>query len=254
MSWVELLDGILMSDGNLTIPGQCHYPRYQQTCKEPTFLQWVGSWLPTESRISGPHAAGKYQYWLLSTKTNAVYAPAYQHWYPQAKKRLPSNLHVTPELLLTEYLGDGFLLADAQKKLQHIEFGTYGFEEQSLIELLPKLKQENLDFRRLPNNALYLRGSQVKAFLKYIGSCPVPALSYKWSAIEVRDIPWRRIIAVEPKDTASRSGGPVTITLECGHIFCKPASKLRSGRTGMAICGLCEAKNMMPTPDALSAL
>jgi len=252
MSWIELLDGILMSDGNLTIPGQCRYPRYQQTCKEPTFLQWVSSWLPTESRITGPHPSGKYQYWLLSTRTNAVYTSIYQHWYPQGKKRLPLDLQITPELLLTEYLGDGFLSADAEKQLQHLEFGTYGFDEQSVNELLPKLRQKGLDFRRLPNNALYLRGSQVKLFLEYIGLCPVPALSYKWSAIEVRDIPWRRIIAVEPQEIASRRGGPVIITLECGHIFRKPASKLRSARTGMAICGHCEAKNTTRTSDALS--
>ena len=185
MSWIELLDGILMSDGNLTIPGQCHYPRYQQTCKEPTFLEWVRSWLPTDSRISGPHPSGKYQYWLLSSRTNAIYAPAFQHWYPEGKKRLPADLQISPELLLTEYLGDGFLLADAQKKLQHLELGTYGFEEQSVIGLLPKLKQQKLDFRRLPNNALSLRGSQVINFLRYVGPCPVLALSYKWSAISV---------------------------------------------------------------------
>ena len=248
MSWIELLDGILMSDGNLTIPGQCHYPRYQQTCKEPTFLEWVRSWLPTDSRISGPHPSGKYQYWLLSSRTNAIYAPAFQHWYPEGKKRLPADLQISPELLLTEYLGDGFLLADAQKKLQHLELGTYGFEEQSVIGLLPKLKQQKLDFRRLPNNALSLRGSQVINFLRYVGPCPVLALSYKWSAISIRDIPWRRIVLVEPQDIARRSGGAVLITLGCGHIFRKPASKLRSDHTGMAICGLCEASNMTPKP------
>jgi len=239
MSWNELLYGILMSDGNLTIPGQCHYPRYQQTCKEPTFLQWVSSWLPTESRISGPHSAGKYQYWLLSTRTSAIYAPFYAHWYPQRKKKLPADLEISPNLLLTEYLGDGFLLADAQKKVQHVELGTYGFEEQSLINLLPKLKQHSLGFRRLPNNALYLRGSQVKSFLEYIGPCPVPSLSYKWQAFEVIELLWRLIVSVEQVETFNRPGGAVQVTLECGHSFRKPASRLRSSRTNMAICPLC---------------
>ena len=239
MSWIELLDGILMSDGNLTIPGQCHCPRYQQTCKEPTFLQWVSSWLPTESRISGPHLSGNYHYWLLSTKTSAVYAPFYVRWYPHRKKKLPADLEVSPNLLLTEYLGDGFLLADAQKKIQHIELGTYGFEEQSVFDLLPKLKDKGFGFRRLPNNVLYLRGSQVKSFLQYVGSCPVPALAYKWQSFEVVELLWRLIVSVEQVETFNRPGAAVQVTLECGHSFRKPASRLRSSRTNMAICPLC---------------
>lgn len=239
MSWKELLDGILMSDGNLTIPGQCHYPRYQQTCKEPTFLQWVNSWLPTESRVSGPHPAGRYKYWLLSTRTSVIYAPFYAHWYPNGKKVLPEDLEISPELLLTEYLGDGFLLADIQKKVQHVEFGTYGFEEKAVINLLPKLKQQDLEFRRLPNNALYLRGSQVKSFLEYIGPCPVPSLFYKWQAFEVARLLWRSIVSIEQVETRNRPGAAVQVTLECGHSFRKPASRLRSSRTNMAICPLC---------------
>ncbi len=239
MSWTELLDGILMSDGNLTIPGQCHYPRYQQTCKEPTFLQWVSSWLPTESRISGPHPSGPYQYWLLSTRTSPIYTPFFQHWYPQGKKKLPADLTVTPDLLLTEYLGDGFLLADAKKKLQRIELGTYGFDRQSLLELLPKLEQAGLTFQLKPNNALHLRGGRVKTFLDYVRPCPVPALAYKWQSIEVADLLWRRIMAVEPVEIFNRPGAAVQITLECGHRFRKPASRLRSPSTNLMICGLC---------------
>ena len=240
MSWIELLDGILMSDGNLTIPGQCRSPRYQQTCKEPTFLEWVGSWLPTGSRISGPHAAGKYQYWLLSTRTDPIYMPFYNHWYPNGKKRLPSDLKITPSLLLTEYLGDGFLQADAYKKLQHIELGTYGFAPESLLELLPKLSQQGLEFRRKPNNALHLRGGCVQKFLDYIGPCPVPALAYKWQSIFVADLLWRRIIATEQVATCKSPGSAVRVTLECGHSFREPASRVRSPRTNLMICSLCE--------------
>lgn len=240
MSWIELLDGILMSDGNLTTPGQCRSPRYQQTCKEPTFLEWVASWLPTPSRISGPHPSGKYQYWLLSTRTDPIYTPFYDRWYPNGKKRLPPDLEITPDLLLTEYLGDGFLLADADKKLQHIELGTYGFDQQSLLELLPKLSQQGLEFRLKPNNALNLRGGCVKKCLDYVGPCPVPALAYKWRSILVADLLWRRIITTEQVATLNRSGAAVRVTLECGHSFRKPASRLRSPRTNLMICSLCE--------------
>ena len=228
-----------MSDGNLTVPGQCRSPRYQQTCKEPTFLEWVGSWLPTASRISGPHPSGKYQYWLLSTRTDPIYAPFYYRWYPNGKKHLPPDLEMTPSLLLTEYLGDGFLLANAAKKHQHIELGTYGFSEQSLLELLPKLSGQGLDFRLKPNNALNLRGGCVKKFLDYVGPCPVPALAYKWQSIFVAYLLWRRIIATERIETRSRFGAAIQVTLECGHSFRKPASRLRSPRTNLTICSLC---------------
>lgn len=240
MSWIELLDGILMSDGNLTVPGQCHFPRYQQTCKEPTFLDWVSSWLPTASRISGPHSSGKYYYWLLSTRTNPVYMPVYRRWYPNRKKRLPADLDITPSLLLTEYLGDGFLMANSEKKLQHIELGTYGFDRASLTELLPKLSDQELDFRLKSNNALNLRGGLVKKFLDYIGPCPVPALAYKWQSILVADLLWRRITTAEQVVTLNRAGAAVQVTLECGHSFRKPASRLRSPKTNLMICSLCK--------------
>jgi len=258
MSWIELLDGILMSDGNLTIPGQCHFPRYQQTCKEPTFLEWVSSWLPTLSRVTGPHPSGKYQYWLLSTKTNAIYTSAYQHWYPQGKKHLPDDLKITPKLMLTEYLGDGFLHVDAAKKLQHIELGTYGFKEAAVLDLLPKLQQQGLDFRRKSNNALNLRGGRVQSFLDYIGPCPVPALSYKWNCIKVADLMWRKIEIVEKAESLTRHGSVVHITLECGHAFRRPLSRLRSPRTNLMICHVCRSllKQQMRrnrlTPDASS--
>lgn len=228
-----------MSDGNLTIPGQCRSPRYQQTCKEPTFLEWVASWLPTESRISGPHPSGKYQYWLLSTRTSPLYTPVYERWYPYGKKRLPADLNISPHLLLTEYLGDGFLLADEEKKLQHIEFGTYGFKKDDLVGLVAKLQRQGLEFRLTAKNALYLRGGRVKSFLDYIGPCPVVALGYKWRWFVVEDRQWRRIISVESQETHNRPGNAVKIMLECGHWFRKPASRLRSGSTNMTICHTC---------------
>ncbi len=240
MSWIELLDGILMSDGNLTVPGQCHYPRYQQTCKEPTFLEWVASWLPTESRISGPHPSGKYQYWLLSTRTSPIYVSAYQYWYPQGKKLLPSDLQVTPSLLLNEYLGDGFLMANPEKQVQHIEFGTYGFDREALSGFVSKLQEQNLQFRLKQNNSLYLRGGRVQHFLDYVGPCPVEALSYKWKAIQVVDLMWRQIVSVEKAKATRHFGSAVQISLECGHSFRRPASRLRSSQTDKTLCPLCK--------------
>ncbi len=237
--WENLLDGILMSDGNLTIPGQCRSPRYQQTCKEPTFLEWVASWLPTPGRISGPHASGKYQYWLLSTRTDPLYSAAYQRWYPDGRKRLPGDLQITPPLLLTEYLGDGFLLADAARRIQRLELGTYGFAREDLREIVVKLEREGLKFRLKANKALYLNGSQVCKFLRYIGPCPVPALAYKWRQIAVEERPWRQIACVKQYPSPDRCGGVVEVTLECGHVFRKPASRLRSPKTHSALCRLC---------------
>ena len=150
------------------------------------------------------------------------------------------GLVVTPSLLLTEYLGDGFLMADAKKRLQQIELGTYGFEQRALLDLLPKLSQHGLDFRLKTNNALYLRGGRVQKFLDYVGPCPVPALAYEWQSIVAADSLWRGITSTGQVATLNRSGSAVQFMLECGHSFRKPASRLRSPRTNLMICSICE--------------
>ena len=233
----DLLDGLLLSDGNLTVPGQCKHPRYQQTCKEPLFLEWVASWLPTPSKIKGPQQSGRYQYWFLYTPTSDAYRRDFDRWYPDGK-HIPDDLIITPAVLLGEYLGDGCL--STAGVCQRIEFGTYGFERSEVEALREKLCQVNLPFTLSKRGHLTLRGGLVKRFLEYIGPCPVESLAYKWKAHVVEDIAWREIISAVNTPKLFGIGERVRITLECGHVHDRSRSRLRSTKTNKTKCPSCE--------------
>lgn len=175
-NWREAFDGLMLSDGNLDVPGRCRNPRYQQTSSNPEFLEWASQWLPTRSRISGPYEWRQYQYWMLRTPTDAIYLEEYRRWYPDGRKRIPHDFIVTPLSMLAAYLGDGSSCSTTKA----VYLATRGFPREDVERLVEQLRSNGFDCAINRKGDVYFRAKSMEPFLEYIGPCPVRSYEYKW--------------------------------------------------------------------------
>jgi len=106
--------------------------------------------------------------------------PIRKRWYPEGKKIIPRDLKLTPLTLRQEYIGDGYLGHPKNRK-PYIELATNGF---SILDIEWLVKQlNNLGFKatqRYSSNTIRISAHFTKAFLDYIGKCPVECYQYKW--------------------------------------------------------------------------
>lgn len=175
--WVGLLDGLVFSDGCIRIPPGCRRPRYVQTSKSREFLEWVASWLPTSSKVSGPQRQGAYTHYQLTTPVSEIYTSAFERWYGTGKKAIPSDFAVTRSTMLGAYLGDGSI------NRGRVSLSTYAFERGALLRLvIDPLSRLGIEGRLTPRNVVEIRRAPSVLFLELIGEPPVEALAYKWAA------------------------------------------------------------------------
>lgn len=176
---LQILDGLLLSDGNVSFPHKTsRNPRYQQTAHHRSFLEWVAAHLPTESRISGPHPSGKYQYYMLRSPCHEAYQDLRHKWYPGGKKHIPQNFVVDGVSMLAAFLGDGH----SGQTTKAVTLGTYGFAEDEVTNILVhQLRIFGFDCVRRPRGNVAFRASAMRPFLEFIGPCPVSCYAYKWN-------------------------------------------------------------------------
>jgi hypothetical protein len=97
-------------------------------------------------------------------------------WYCNGKKRIPSDLELTPIILRQWYIGDGNL----HKSRRNISLATNCFTENELDFLINLFKNLDIIATKMSQNCLYISTKSVKQFLDYIGECPVSCYEYKW--------------------------------------------------------------------------
>lgn len=178
---LELLDGLLLSDGSLGRPRDCYWPSYQQTSSQRSFLEWCQQLLPTPTTITGPHTArveGKdYSYWLLRSGTHPCYEKLWQRWYGQGRKAIPEDFAVSKRSMLTAYLGDG----SSGRTTKSVSIALYAYPHQESEERVARpLRELGFTCRVSRVGVLLFNAASMQDFLDFLGLCPVPVYDYKW--------------------------------------------------------------------------
>lgn len=187
----EIVDGELLGDGCITKSNRGHFI-FSLTCGNKGYAEYLHSVMApllnskskVHSGITKPHSInGKYisprpHYCLRYS--HKVFDYFYDRWY-LPKKNVPSDIELTPEICLHWYLGDGSI--SANRTLQ-LNLSTDGFSQKDVIFLLNELKlkglQPTMSNDRNIYYVLHFFGKHALEFLKYIGTCPVESLSYRW--------------------------------------------------------------------------
>jgi len=107
--------------------------------------------------------------------------PIYKKWYPNGKKTIPQDIQLTPLILRQHYIGDGCLMHRSDSR-PFITLATCGFTVLGVEILVKQLNKLGFKAtRKVAENRIGIPVDSTKAFLKYIGDCPVSCYQYKWA-------------------------------------------------------------------------
>jgi len=191
----EFIDGELFGDGSL----QSRSPYsacFQYSSKHEEYINYIANTLKSFGieqagnickKTNKDHGSISYCY---SSRCYKELLPIRKHWYPDSKKIVPRDIELTPLVCRQWYIGDGYLGHSHRTKgtKSDIRLCTYSLPINNVEFLVRKLNK--LGFRatrQLCNNIIHISSYSVKAFLDYIGPCPVECYSYKWRLVENRN-------------------------------------------------------------------
>lgn len=184
---IEWINGELLGDGHICSKYK-NSAKIQYSSKHLEYINYVSEIL----NYFGIEKAGKIQtiqhygndYYKYDSRAYVELLPIHKHWYPNGKKIVPRDIILTPLTIRQWYIGDGYLQHRKNRigGRARIILYTCGFTISDVEWLIEELK--NFGFkvsRQINKNAIYISTHSTKAFLKYIGGCPVKCYQYKWA-------------------------------------------------------------------------
>jgi len=184
---IEWINGELLGDGSLE--SSCIYSaRFVYTSQYPEYIRYVSDALKSYNILGKIYKcknkkSGNYDYSFHGI-TYAELLPIRNQWYPNGKKIIPRDIVLTPLVCRQWYIGDGFL-THTQKGTQYIRLSTDDFLQEDINWLIKELLKIGFKATIQPSsNRIIISVYSTKAFLKYIGDCPVECYQYKWNYIK----------------------------------------------------------------------
>ena len=120
--------------------------------------------------------------WSSTTLTHPDIVKQAQRWYPNGKKKIPKDVHITPTSILLWYLGDGSITKSGISYT--VRFATCSFDPNDIDGILiPKMKQLGLDVWRdgCGKNDIKMATKSTSMFFDIIGKkSPISCYNYKF--------------------------------------------------------------------------
>jgi len=175
---LEFLDGLLLGDG-------CIYPHrrsavYVHTDKHKGYLEWLSSKLGDlgiEESCLHPDSKGR-ELFRYRSHAYVDLMEVRKRWYPDDTKYTPSDVRITPTVLMNWYIGDGTFYRDDYEIL-------LGVKSEGCREKLPMIKSqlEEMDiYPRINSTGLAIHKSKsLDNFFDYIEEAErPPCYDYKF--------------------------------------------------------------------------
>lgn len=183
----EWMDGELLGDGGIWAENS-RSARFYYASKYLEYCQYVSDTLFSfgigqRGRINKRHhkKLNCYSY-SYQSRSYAELLPVRKRWYPNEKKIVPRDIELTPVVCRQWYIGDGTLQRARKRRSLFITLATCGFSISDVKWLVEQLKKLGLKVTRYPSsNVISISVYSTRAFLDYIGRCPVDCYQYKWA-------------------------------------------------------------------------
>jgi hypothetical protein len=144
----EVLEGLMLGDGNLSIGGRSINPRLRinRAGVDDTYSEWI-------AEIFRPYTTAKslkrstvfdrrtnrtYDRTSFNTRRRPDFLPGYERWYGEGRKHLPKKLKLTPQTVAVWFADDGSFSLRKYGGVE-LKFNTSGFlqcEVDRLVALL----------------------------------------------------------------------------------------------------------------------
>lgn len=125
----ELIDGLLLGDGSLD--KRAKNARYRHSCKYKEYIEYVikelfkfGVFTETIYDKDNGYKTGRV--FQCYSKVHDELTVHYERWYNNKRKKLPSDLILTPLIILHWYIGDGGFDSD-KGYLRQISIAAHSF-------------------------------------------------------------------------------------------------------------------------------
>jgi len=195
MKLKELIDGLLLGDGNLYVDKRKINPTpiYQHTDNNKEYLLYLKKCFESfglsfsgraEDQIYTRNKWNKISY-SIKTRTNSELVSHRNRWYPSGVKIVPMDLKLYPTTILHWFIGDGTVQKTAYSTRIQIATHSFSFEENKfLCHKLNELGIQSLvKTHTRAGNYLSVRERSCLDFLDYIGQSPVSCYQYKWDKV-----------------------------------------------------------------------
>ncbi len=179
---LEWINGELLGDGSLHCHSSCS-ARFDYGSKHLEYINYVSDTLAQFGIMQGGKIRKQVTCATCYKYASLTYIDLFDiwvEWYAYGGKQIPKNLELTPVVCRQWYIGDGYLHKCSSKR-PYIIMSTQGFSVINVLWLIDKLKQLGFTATRQSNNVLGISTDSTKAFLDYIGKCPVKCYEYKWA-------------------------------------------------------------------------
>lgn len=194
---IEFLEGLLLGDGHLCTNNWSG--QYMDNSKYGSYVEWLLNKFidyGVEGRIKRHERPdlfpdGKLHHYIsffYSSKCYAELGVLQKRWYREARedevwgtgrrkkwiKIIPPDLALPPLTCLMWYIGDGSFIC------RSIRLCTDGFTIPEIDFLRDKLGELGFETTRHKSGNIHILTKSTKAFLDYIGECPIKCYKYKW--------------------------------------------------------------------------
>jgi hypothetical protein len=188
---MEILDGLMLSDGCLTMEPKSKNARLSLCCKHESFANIVRekldifAWAEPYSIQRKPDArtGNIYTSHYARSKTSEILTEEYRRWYPNRKKTVPRDLVLSDRCLLWWYIGDGHLCRKKSRpNYRRIEFATEGFSVEDVDFLVEQLsKRFGTDSVYKERNEIMIGRQSLCKLIRFLGTeSPIPEYQYKF--------------------------------------------------------------------------
>jgi LAGLIDADG DNA endonuclease family len=182
MNFIEWMDGFLLGDGALALNKTGTKARAQIHVKHRSFAAYMmrgfRRYCPCE-----PRSYNQGRSWTAYTLQSGELYQQHRRWYPDGRKRIPSDLRLGRTSLLLWYLGDGMLSVREEKNSVEIRFANENFTQHELTHiLLPQLEQLGVCAAITTERNIAVRIRSLRRFFALVGrTSPVACYWYKFA-------------------------------------------------------------------------
>jgi len=185
---LEVLDGLMLSDGSIVASGNGH--RFSLGTSQKEFANYCFQRLEalcgTEPKFY-PSSKGRGN-WIFHTLSHVDFTQQHQRWYPNGTKIIPHDVSLSPMSLLLWYYGDGTLVKGKTGNSCTLRLSTDSFDRES-IEMIAKRLDLELGIRSkiTAERRLRLKTESIPTFISYIGRKPeLTCYAYKFDVDDWR--------------------------------------------------------------------
>jgi len=193
---LEALEGLIISDGMISIDKKQKYHRFSISSCQKEFIEYCRTFFKefNASEINARGALGNSRnkgYEKSSYSFYTSFHPDFTkqriRWYREGTKIIPKDVKITPLMLKLWYYGDGSIVTNRNSNTCVVRLSTDGFLNEDIDFLVKQLEIQVGILSKNSDKRIKLKTSSIPDFFNFIGrASDIDCYAYKFDVDEWR--------------------------------------------------------------------